>query len=123
VPVVAGGDGNERDHVAPSNAGRCRTHVTTEDGSCGEQGLVTDRLAILLETGQANAVFACGPHGMLAAIARLCRRHGVPCQLSWEAYMRCGIGICGACEHEGKLLCLDGPVLHDSHHADAPVDT
>lgn len=121
VPVAANGDGNGGDSLASPSAGRCRIHVTTEDGSCGEPGLVTDRLAVLFETGQANAVFACGPHGMLAAIMRLCRRHDVPCQLSWEAYMRCGIGICGACEHEGKLLCLDGPVLHDSHPADTPV--
>ena len=39
------------------------------------------------------------------------RTASVPAQLSWEAYMRCGIGICGSCEHEGMLLCADGPVL------------
>jgi dihydroorotate dehydrogenase electron transfer subunit len=37
--------------------------------------------------------------------------HGVSTQLSWEAYMRCAIGICGACDHGGKVLCMDGPVL------------
>ena len=40
----------------------------------------------------------------------LARRFGIPAQLSWEAYMRCGMGFCGSCEHEGRLLCLDGPV-------------
>ncbi len=65
----------------------------------------------LLEQGAVDGIFACGPHGMLAALAHLGQRYGVPCQLSWEAYMRCGIGICGACEHEGKVLCMDGPVL------------
>jgi dihydroorotate dehydrogenase electron transfer subunit len=39
------------------------------------------------------------------------RRLVIPCQTSWEAYMRCAIGICGACEHAGQVLCLDGPVL------------
>ena len=48
---------------------------------------------------------------MLAALERLGRQYRVPCQLSWEAYMRCAIGICGACEHDGAVLCLDGPVL------------
>ncbi len=86
-------------------------HTTTEDGSCGEKGRVTDVLGPLLEQQEVDGIFACGPHGMLDALAVLARRHGVPCQLSWEAYMRCGMGICGACEHEGKVLCMDGPVL------------
>lgn len=85
--------------------------LTTEDGTLGAKGRVTDALAPLLADGQIDAIFACGPHGMLAALEALGQRHNVPCQLSWEAYMRCGIGICGACEHDGKILCLDGPVL------------
>jgi dihydroorotate dehydrogenase electron transfer subunit len=72
---------------------------------------VTDVLRPLLEGGTVDGVFACGPHGMLAALAALGSEFGVPCQLSWEAYMRCAIGICGACEHDGTVLCLDGPVL------------
>jgi dihydroorotate dehydrogenase electron transfer subunit len=68
-------------------------------------------LGPLLEQQEVDGIFACGPHGMLDALAVLARRHSVPCQLSWEAYMRCGMGICGACEHEGKVLCMDGPVL------------
>lgn len=86
-------------------------HTTTEDGSAGERGRVTDVLGPLLASQEVDSIFACGPHGMLAALTDLGRHYDVPCQLSWEAYMRCGIGICGACEHEGKVLCLDGPVL------------
>lgn len=93
-----------------------RTLITTEDGSTlpegnVRRGRVTDALAPMLDAGALDAIFACGPHGMLEAIETLARRYGVPAQLSWEAYMRCAIGICGACEHKGKLLCLDGPVL------------
>jgi dihydroorotate dehydrogenase electron transfer subunit len=51
---------------------------------------------------------------MLAALQTLGAVHTIPAQLSWEAYMRCGIGICGACEHDGHVLCLDGPVLTHS---------
>ena len=85
--------------------------TTTEDGSAGLPGRVTDALIPLLEAKAIDGLYACGPHGMLAALQSVGQRYGVPCQLSWEAYMRCGIGICGACEHEGNVLCLDGPVL------------
>lgn len=86
-------------------------YTTTEDGSAGVRGLVTDVVGPMLAQGQTDGIFACGPHGMLAALEALGAAHGVPCQLSWEAYMRCGMGICGSCDHQGKLLCLDGPVL------------
>lgn len=99
-------------------------HVTTEDGSLGRRGLVTAQvealLAAALLAGDGHiaggyiahweGLFACGPHGMLAALAELAAAAGVPAQLSWEAYMRCGIGICGSCEHGGRLVCADGPV-------------
>lgn len=85
--------------------------ATTEDHSRGLAGRVTDALEPLLTTQQIDNIYACGPHGMLAVLAELGRRYQIPTQLSWEAYMRCAIGICGACEHQGRLLCLDGPVL------------
>ena len=85
--------------------------ITTEDGTQGMRGRVTDVLTPLLDMGAVDGIYACGPHGMLGALQKLGQQYGIPGQLSWEAYMRCGIGICGACEHEGKVLCLDGPVL------------
>jgi dihydroorotate dehydrogenase electron transfer subunit len=87
------------------------THITSEDGSHGLHGRVTDALTPLLDAGVVDGIYACGPHAMLSALQHLGQHYGIPCQLSWEAYMRCGIGICGACEHEGHVLCLDGPVL------------
>jgi len=90
-----------------------RSLPATEDGSAGLHGRVTDALAPLLAdaTQRPDLICACGPHGMLHALEALAARHGIAAQLSWEAYMRCGVGICGACEHNGALLCLDGPVL------------
>jgi len=85
--------------------------VTTEDGSAGRQGLVTDVVAPMLAAGGWDGLYACGPDGMLRALEALARQHHIPAQLSWEAYMRCGIGLCGSCEHDGRLLCLEGPVL------------
>ena len=85
--------------------------VTTEDGSAGEKGLVTALVDPLLAGREFDGLYACGPHGMLAALEALARRYRVPAQLSWEAYMRCGLGLCGSCEHDGRVLCLEGPVL------------
>jgi len=85
--------------------------ATTEDGSAGLKGRVTDALLPLAERNKLDGIYACGPHGMLGALQALGAQHAIPAQLSWEAYMRCGIGICGACEHAGSVLCLDGPVL------------
>lgn len=88
--------------------------LTTEDGSAGQRGLVTDAVRAILAGSQPrpDAVCACGPTGMLQAIATLCRAEKIPFQLGWEAYMRCGIGLCGSCEvGQGWLTCLDGPVF------------
>lgn len=105
-----GGDRREKTEDREQRAA-INVYYTTEDGSVGARGRVTDVLQPLLATGKIDGIYACGPHGMLTALAELGQRYTVPCQLSWEAYMRCGIGICGACEHAGKVLCLDGPVL------------
>jgi dihydroorotate dehydrogenase electron transfer subunit len=86
--------------------------LMTEDGSAGRQGRVTDAAAILLATEKVGALYACGPTGMLAALADLCAAARVPVQLAWEAPMRCGLGLCGSCEvGRGWLTCLDGPVF------------
>ena len=97
--------------AAQTTTSRLNLHLTTEDGSAGLPGRVTDALVPLLAARAVHGVYACGPHGMLAALYAQAAGAAVPTQLSWEAYMRCGIGICGACEHDGKVLCLDGPVL------------
>jgi dihydroorotate dehydrogenase electron transfer subunit len=100
-------------------------HIATEDGSRGVHGLITAVLEAEFVTQPPDTVYACGPVRMLDAIDRLCEAHGIPRQLSWEAHMRCGIGLCGSCElpdphnpgralsgvpHPGWLACLDGPV-------------
>jgi dihydroorotate dehydrogenase electron transfer subunit len=87
--------------------------ITTEDGSLGTAGLVTDATEAVIRARTPDAVYACGPVPMLEAVERQCLRHDLPHQLSWEAHMRCGIGLCGSCELEGRdgwLACGDGPV-------------
>jgi dihydroorotate dehydrogenase electron transfer subunit len=91
-----------------------RLWLATEDGSAGLRGLATDAIELALAAAPAERamVYACGPTGMLRAIAGICQTRNLPVQLSWEAHMRCGIGLCGSCEvGDGWLTCLDGPVF------------
>jgi dihydroorotate dehydrogenase electron transfer subunit len=97
--------------------------LTTEDGSVGERGRVTAPLERQLKGRPPSAavmIYACGPEGMLAAVARLATRYGRPCQVSVERVMGCGLGGCYSCvvpmRAEGGGFhhvrsCLSGPVL------------
>ena len=91
----------------------CTVHVATDDGSAGHRGTAIDLAALLLKGGQvaASTIYACGPEPMLDAVYLLSRDWKLPCQLSYEAYMRCGFGVCGSCAHHGRLVCTDGPVF------------
>ncbi len=92
---------------------RAGAWLVTEDGSLGTRGLVTDRLRELLAQGRHEHVFAAGPEGMLLAIRDLADQHLLDYQLSFERYMKCGIGICGHCcvDGTGIRMCSEGPVL------------
>jgi dihydroorotate dehydrogenase electron transfer subunit len=87
-----------------------RVVVTTDDGSLGQQGVATDAARRLLGEADYQALYACGPEPMLAAVERLARDYELPTQLSYELYMRCGFGVCGSCAQAGWLVCRDGPV-------------
>jgi len=102
-------------------------HIATEDGSWGVKGLVNVATEVAMAQNRPSMVYACGPVKMLEAIDAQCGRHELPRQLSWEAHMRCGMGLCGSCElpvpgsgsdggrhagcrGSGWLVCQDGPV-------------
>ncbi len=95
--------------------------ITTEDGSVGAAGMITQPLARFLDSAPGPVgVYACGPAGMLAAVARLTEALRIPCQVSVEASMACGFGACMGCAIElrnngpgpkYKLVCQDGPVF------------
>ena len=88
--------------------------IATEDGSCGEQGLVTDVMKRLRETGayDFDYVMCCGPEPMLRAVYEL----SPDGQFSFEERMGCGFGACMGCSCETKYgykrICKDGPVLY-----------
>jgi dihydroorotate dehydrogenase electron transfer subunit len=89
--------------------------VTTDDGSAGRRGLVTDPLPDLLAAAGAERVYACGPMPMLAAVSRVAAAAGVPCQVAVEEQMACGTGICFSCVvpvgDRMARSCLEGPVF------------
>lgn len=94
--------------------------VATDDGSGGEKGFVTALLERELLQGGWDMICACGPEGMLQAVQALSARYNVPCQLSAEARMSCGVGACLGCAIRAKKpdgsetylhVCKDGPVF------------
>jgi len=92
-----------------------RIAVATDDGSQGHKGPVTDILSKEIEETGPERIFACGPAAMLRSVAGISRRHGVPCQVSLEARMACGVGACLGCAVQAKgayvKVCSDGPVF------------
>ena len=91
----------------------CAVHVATDDGSAGAPGTSLDLAAALLDTVQIAPaeLYACGPEPMLEGVYRLALTHNLSCQLSYEAYMRCALGVCGSCARGDRLVCRDGPVF------------
>lgn len=91
----------------------CEKVVTTDDGSAGMKGRVTDALEILLKKGKYDCVYTCGPERMMKAVSDLCVKYRTRYQVSIERYMKCGFGICGQCAIDGKLACYDGTIFED----------
>lgn len=91
--------------------------IATDDGSMGRKGIVTDLLADALSTLPA-AVYACGPVPMLKAVAGASAQAGVPCQVSFEARMACGLGACLSCviptASGYQRVCTEGPAFDAS---------
>lgn len=94
--------------------------LATEDGSTGTTGYVTDavieRLGSHPKSQPPPTIMACGPEPMLEAVARLCHERDLPCYLSLEGEMACGIGACLVCAvpcvgRPFRYTCVDGPVL------------
>jgi dihydroorotate dehydrogenase electron transfer subunit len=94
--------------------------VTTDDGSWGIPGLVTEAAEALIKEGAFDRIYACGPTPMLKGVAALSETYGVSCEVSLEQRMGCGIGAClvCACKTKGEdgaghysHVCKDGPVF------------
>jgi dihydroorotate dehydrogenase electron transfer subunit len=94
--------------------------VTTDDGSAGRQGRVTDALPEAIERIGAEVVYACGPMAMLRAVGDVARAHAIHAQVAVEEAMACGIGVCMTCvlpvrgdDGQSRFVrsCVEGPVF------------
>lgn len=91
-----------------------RVFITTEDGSKGEKGFVTNH-SVLTETF--DGIAACGPKPMMMAVARYAASVGTSCEVSLENFMACGLGACLCCVEKNRdghnvCVCKDGPVFN-----------
>ncbi len=102
-----------------------KVHIATEDGSMGVRGMSTDILDAFLSKQEKKThlvIYACGPHAMLAAVSRIALEHSIPCYVSMEERMACGLGACMGCAIPMKAggykrACKEGPVF-DSREID-----
>ncbi len=89
-------------------------YTTTEDGSQGEKGYVTQHS--ILEKVQFEQIYTCGPKPMMVAVARYAKSKNIACEVSLENTMACGIGACLCCVEnttEGHLcVCTEGPIFN-----------
>ncbi|MDR2648149.1 MAG: dihydroorotate dehydrogenase electron transfer subunit [Clostridiales bacterium] len=97
----------------------CETVVSTDDGSLGYKGRVMEVVRALAPERDISVIYACGPRIMLGIAAEYARDKNIPCQVSMEEHMACGIGACFCCpapviensRRVYKKVCKDGPVF------------
>ena len=98
-------------------------HIATDDGSVGHHGFVTDILTDMLRKNDLHRpiIYACGPHGMLAAVTKITTEFAVPAQVAMENRMGCAMGVCLGCvcpvridanRIEYQRVCTEGPVFN-----------
>ncbi|QKE84945.1 dihydroorotate dehydrogenase electron transfer subunit [Arthrobacter sp. NEB 688] len=94
--------------------------VTTDDGSAGRRGWVSDVLGEVVDRTGAGVVYACGPMGMLRSVTEVAQAHGAVAQVAVEESMACGIGVCMTCvmpvrgtDGTTRMVrsCVEGPVF------------
>ena len=118
VTAICGAASADRLSSVDELSGLAEVLVTTDDGSAGRQGWVTDAMAEI--AGEIDIVYACGPMGMLRAVADAATAKGVPSYVAVEESMACGIGVCMTCVmqivgEDGRTRfsrsCVEGPVF------------
>jgi len=88
-----------------------RIVTSTEDGSYGYKGVITELAEETLAKEKFDAIYACGKELMLFKIFMLAEQHKTPLQVSLERLMRCAIGLCGSCTIGKYRVCVDGPIF------------
>src|SRR5437867_1415030 len=124
TPILFYGGRTKADLVLREHFERLRIEksYTTEDGSLGERGFVTEALEHFMKrrSREKIRIYACGPWGMMKASHEIAARYGIPCEVSLEARMGCSLGACMGCvvhawdqrgEDQYLRVCLEGPVM------------
>lgn len=117
VQMVYGARNAEELVVAKAFEAFAELEITTDDASVGTPGRVTDsRIFGALKAGDVAMVQCCGPAPMMKAVAALCRERGIPCEVSLENMMACGLGACLCCVEKtvkgNVCVCTEGPVFN-----------
>ena len=89
--------------------------VSTDDGSYGEKGFVTDLVEKHVDQTKFDGVYVCGPEIMMFKTVQSAHSRGIFVQASLERMMKCGVGICGSCCVGEDLVCKDGTVFDGQH--------
>ena len=105
--------------IADSKEHHFKLVFATDDGTYGEKNQVPKVAETVLRTGNFDAIYTCGPEPMMKSLALLAQRWNVPCHLSLESPMACGLGICFSCVTRVKTadgwdyrrVCVDGPIF------------
>ena len=112
--ILLGFRSSERVIEYDEYSGLGKVFLTTEDGSLGTKGFITDHP--ILSSNRYDVIYCCGPEIMMKAVASHCRNAGIGCEVSLENLMACGIGACLCCVVDsvrGNLCtCIDGPVFN-----------
>jgi dihydroorotate dehydrogenase electron transfer subunit len=95
-----------------------KVYLSTDDGSMGEKGFVTQHSVLAHSTLPYDRIYCCGPDAMMHAVAKLAAVRGVPCEVSLENFMACGYGVCLCCitqtDKGNERVCMEGPVFEAS---------
>ena len=92
-----------------------KVYITTDDGSFGNLGFVTSLLPEVLEYEDYAAIYTCGPEIMMRGVYKIAAENSLPCYVSLERRMACGLGACLSCSIDTasgrKKVCKDGPIF------------
>ena len=115
VDIILGAK-TKQDHIDVNEYSKyAKLHFTTEDGSSGEKGYVTNH-TVFQQLNNFTKIYACGPEAMMKVIAKEAQKAGIFCEVSLENLMACGFGVCLCCIESTKkgnlCVCTEGPVFN-----------
>lgn len=114
VDTLIGARSSDQIAIREEFANVSQLFITTEDGSEGTRGFVTNHESLLQP--DYDKIMCCGPNPMMKAVAKIAHEHGIDCQVSLENTMACGLGACLCCVEDtrsgNQCVCTSGPVFN-----------